>query len=32
MYWQNLYYTKELQKQAHSKVVKSQSYTLGNKI
>ena len=29
---QNLYHTQELQKQAHDKGVKPQSYALGNKI
>ena len=30
--WENLYHTKELQKQAHNKGVKFKSYTLNNKV
>ena len=32
VYWENLYYAQDVQKQAHDKGVKPRSYFLGNKI
>ena len=32
VYWENLHHAQELQKQAHNKGVKPQSYAPGNKV